>query len=143
MAETKQIPTMAQYRAAFPTAGSDLLVKAAEEEFTMEQMGAAVMRSMQQENEELKAKIAAMEEEQTTSKAMEEEEVVEEETAKAKSGVKPVAQGSQPSTTATQRWKEAVAANVKSGMPKAKAAQAANRQHPGLRTKMLAEANQR
>lgn len=52
----------------------------------------------------------------------------------------PVAKA-KPAVTATAQWDAAIQQHVDAGMDRMKAAQAANRQHPGLREKMLAEVN--
>jgi len=62
--------------------------------------------------------------------------------ATAKAGQKPVARATtRIPKPATEQWKSAVQAHLDRGLPKAKAASLANREHPGLRQKMLAECN--
>lgn len=144
MAEPTKVPaTIAQIKKLYPKASADFLVRAMEEEMSMEEVGAAMLKALQAENEELKAKVSAMEEEKMARAQEEEEETEEpeEEMAKAKSGVKPVATGTQPTQSATARWKQAVRKYVEQGHANAKAVQLANKANPGLRAQYLAEVN--
>lgn len=141
-----------EIKAAFPRMGSDFVLKCVEKEMPMASVAAAAAEelmaeneTMKAENEELKMKLAAMEEESAKAKAMEEEETSEEAEAKAKAKANgPVAVGGAgESKTATAMWREAVEKCQAGGIPKAKAVQMANRKNPGLRERMLAEANVR
>lgn len=155
----KIVATVKQLKAAFPKAKSDFIVKAMEEEMTMEEATAEMLEELQAENEMLTAKLKAMEEEQT-AKAMEEEEVAkamddeepeaveeEETTAKAKvaakSGAKPVARvaGAPKARPAKELWSEAVGKFTAKGLDKPTAVRRANKENPGLRERMLAEIN--
>lgn len=136
-------PTVAQIKVAYPVATSEFIVKAMEEEMSMEEIATAYVRgmeeklaAMEEENEALKASVAAQE---TPEEEPEEEQ--EEAAAKAKSGVAPVAQASEPTRSATVKWREAVAKYVAAGHPKSKAVTMANRANPGLRAEMLQEVN--
>lgn len=149
--------TMKELKASFPRANSDLLVSMSEDEMTLEDASTAYITSMEEEldavraeNEELKTKLSAMDEE-ATAKAMDEEKeaeakAMEEEETKvkpaAKSGVKPVARASvKPAIPASTQWQQAIQEQVKAGHPRAKAIKLANRANPGLRQRVVDEAN--
>jgi ATP-dependent protease ClpP protease subunit/regulator of replication initiation timing len=147
--------TMKELKASFPRANSDLLVSMSEDEMTLEDASTAYITSMEEEldavraeNEELKTKLSAMDEE-ATAKAMDEEEeakATEEEEVKvkpaAKSGVKPVARAiGKPAVSASTQWQQAIQEQVKAGHPRAKAIKLANRANPGLRQRVVDEAN--
>jgi len=156
--------TVKSIKAAFPKAKSEFIVKCMEEEKTDEEVAAAHAKAMEDENEELKARLSAMEEEMTalkakameeeeeTAKAQEEEEKVaraieEEEKVKAKAratlGLKPVAAKiTQPITgNAREQWNELVDKYVAKGTPRIKAVLKANKARPDLREAVVAEAN--
>lgn len=149
-----------EIKAAFPKMKDSFFVKCLERELPLASVASAAAEELMAENQELMAKVAAMEEEMASlkAKAMEEEvkpdameedeetaEYDEEETAKAKakSGAKPVARAktAAASRTATARWNEAVNAAMVTAKTKFKAVAIANRENPGLREQMLAEAN--
>jgi hypothetical protein len=125
----------------------------------MASVAAAAAEEMMSENEELMAKCKAMEEELAKYKAMESESPEDEEEkpeakaeedeeekpeAKAKSGVKPVAKARTSGPSASVRWNQAIeTALAKCRGNRAKAVAMANRNHPGLRAAMVAEANAR
>lgn len=154
--------TVKEIKAAFPKMKAEFVVRCMEEELPLEDVAAKAAEELMAENEQLMAKCTAMEEEITAlraAKAMEEEtpaaeetiiEVEEEEApaAKAKAtasvGVKPVARaaGTVRAKSATALWTSAVDACLpKCGGNKVKAAAMANKQNPGLRQRMVAEAN--
>jgi hypothetical protein len=158
-----------EIKAAYPKMKAEFYVKCMEEEMPMSSVARAAVDELMAENDQLKARIAAMEEEQVTAKAkaMEEEENVtaqeeEEVTARAKAmedeeeepaakakarvGVKPVARSKSAgsSKSATAVWNESVQACLaRTGGNKMKAVALASRENPGLREKMVAEANRR
>lgn len=152
--------TLQEIKAAYPKAKSDFIVKCLERSLPMASVATAAAEEMMSENEELKSKCKAMEEELAKYKAMESEsgddeeekpdaraEEDEEESAKAKAkarGVRPVAKARTSGPSASVRWEQA----IESALPKcrgnrSKAVAMANRNHPGLRAAMVAEANAR
>lgn len=158
----KVVANVKQLKAKFPKAKSDFIVKAMEEEMTIEEATEEMLASLQAENEELSARLSAMEEELSAKAKAEEEETVEakaegddepeamedeEETAKAKvaarSGAKPVARvsGGPKARPAKAQWSEAVDKYTAKGLDKATAVRRANKENPGLRERMLAEVN--
>lgn len=156
MSESKPVAaTVRQIKAAFPKAKESFIVRCMETEMPMEQVTTAMGEELQQENETLSAKVKAMEDELSAlkaAKAMETEQVTlakakaEEEmttTAKAKSGVKPVAkgQGAAPASSAKATWSSLVSAKVQSGMARSKAIYAVDQENPNLRQEMLDEVN--
>ena len=147
--------TVTEIRAAFPKMTADAVLKCIERQLPMASVAAAAAEEMMAENEELKAELAeakellaqyqaneeeqaaAMEEEKAAEAMEEEEEVAAKAKARGHQPVGNVANGRTPS--AASRWKEAIAQNIQSGMPRAKAVKMANRQNPGLREQYLAE----
>lgn len=152
----KVAATVKQIKARFPKAKDSFIVKAMEEELPMEEVVEEMIESLQAENEQLMARISAMEEEMAAKAmegedpgAMEEEEpeAMEEEEemvakAKAKSGVKPVARvsGGKPAKTARAQWSELIDSFTAKGLDRATAVRRANKENPGLRQRMLDEA---
>lgn len=168
MADAKAPLTVKQIKAKFPHANTDFIVKAMEEEMTLEEATSEMIEALRAENEELKARLTAMEEEyDAKAKAMEDDkpaatedeepEAMEEEEpeaaedeeekpvakAKAKSGVRPVAKvGSGPRvTSARSQWSDLVAKYKGQGLDNVRALQRANRENPALRERMLEEVN--
>jgi ATP-dependent protease ClpP protease subunit len=169
--ETKELPvsdtqnvvaaTIDEIEAAFPKMKPATVLACIKAKKPMASVATAAVEELMAENQELTARIAAMEEEMASAKstAMEEEEevVVEEEVdameeeeveakAKARIGVKPVARSksSSPAKTATATWEATVQACLpRTGGSKMKAAALANRENPGLRERMIAEANRK
>ena len=145
--------TVAEIKAAFPKAKGDFIVSCLEKNMPIASVAAAAAEELMAENEELTAKVAAMEEEMATLKASAEASTNAEgdgETeaeANAQNTVNALAKGldavsnvtSSDGPSATARWNEAVAQYSKH--PRAKAVRLANRNNPGLREQMLAEAN--
>lgn len=154
--ETKTPATVKELKAAFPKASAEFLVKAAEEEMTLEEASKAHFRAMEKENENMKAELEMFKkkDEEAKAKAMEEEEEEtkkEEEAkaaaeAKAKRGGQPIAHatgGAGGGLSATARWNDEVNKAIAGGLPKAKALSRVNRQFPELRAAYLAEFNNR
>lgn len=150
--------TLQEIKAAFPKAKADFIVKCLERSLPMASVATAAAEEMMAENEDLKTKCKAMEEELAKYKAMESESDDDEEKpdaraeedeekveAKAKArGVKPVAKARTSGPSASVRWEQAIeAALPKCRGNRVKAAAMANRNHPGLRAAMVAEANAR
>jgi ATP-dependent protease ClpP protease subunit len=156
MSNQKILATTKSIKARWPLAKSDFIVAALEAEMTDDQVAEKYYSEMQQENEQLKARLAAMEQEMVSLKAKAEEMTVteveeddEEEkkvvmpAAKARPGVAPVASvtASKPVASAKAQWEGVVATYTAKGMKKADAARKAAREHAGLRDAVIAEAN--
>lgn len=154
----KPVATVKFIQARFGKASSDFIVKAVAAEMTEDQVAEMYYSEMVKENEELKAKLAAMEEEMVALKAKaeqmtvteteeeddEEEKMVLMPAARAKAkGVQPVKTtgGVSHIASAAQAWNEKVADKVKAGMRHQHAVAAVNRENPGLRQRMVDEAN--
>lgn len=157
MAESSKPATVQDIRAAHPKASSDFILSCIERQLPVASVAAAAAEELMAENEQLKAEMEAMKEDHAKAlaeyetKTMEEEEAkakaMEEEEAKAKAmeesaGNPPVDPPSEEEApTATAQWKSQISARCKDGMPRAKAVQLVNRDFPGLRERMLEEAN--
>ena len=157
MADSPQAATVDEIQAAFPKMKAETVLSCIRKKMPLASVAAAAAEEMMAENEELKAELAeakellaqyeakaeeeaeAMEEEAEVEAMEEEEEAVAKAKAKGHQPIGNVSRQSAPSATA--RWHESIQANIKAGMPKAKAVKMANRQHPGLRAKYLAEVN--
>lgn len=149
--------TLQEIKAAFPKAKSDFIVKCLERALPMASVAQAAVEEMMAENQEMAARCKAMEEELAKYKSAEvtvetetkdDEEMPAEEmaSAQARGGVKPIAKAktSAAGPSARVRWNEAISACMpKARNDRAKAAQLANRENPGLREAMLAEVNAR
>jgi ATP-dependent protease ClpP protease subunit len=154
--------TIQEIKAAYPKAKADFIVKCLERSLPMASVASAAAEEMMSENEELKKQVSAMTEELAKYKAMDdekakaiedeeekpeakaEEDEEEKPEAKAKSGVKPVAKARTSGPSASVRWNQAIeTALAKCRGNRAKAVAMANRNHPGLRAAMVAEANAR
>lgn len=149
--------TLQEIKSAYPKANSDFILSCLEKKLPLASVSAAAIDDLAAENEQLKAEMEAMKEDHAKAlaeyetKAMEEEEAkakaMEEEEAKAKAmeesaGNPPVDPPSEEEApTATAQWKSQINARCKNGMPRAKAVQLVNRDFPGLRERMLEEAN--
>jgi len=153
--------TLKEIKKAFPKAASDFVVRCMEEELPLEGVTSALLAELQQENETLKAQIKAMQEEMVQAKAIsakaedmpateDEDEIEDAPTAKAfkksarKPGHKPLPQGFGKSgsfTNAQEEWNESVNKYVALGMTKQKATVRTNRENPGLRERLVQEAN--
>jgi ATP-dependent protease ClpP protease subunit len=142
--------TLQEIKAAFPKAKSDFVIQCLEKSLPLASVAEAAVAEMMKENEELKAQVAAMQQEMAKGQAVQHEDEKEDEEmmaqavqAKAKKGVAPVAKAKQSSgPSARQRWDEVVSEALKqTGGNKAKAVALANRQNPGLRAELVAEAN--
>lgn len=159
MAETKDpvAASVSEIQAAFPKLSDSFVLNCVKKEMPMASVASAAAEELLKENEGLKAIIEAMEEEQeaTRAKAAEEEqakaaedeemEEIEEETATAKAkarGNAPIAgvSGGAPKTF-TDQWAGAIEKEFATAMSRAAAVKAANRKNPGLRQRMLEEAN--
>lgn len=105
---------------------------------------AAKLAALESENEELKAKVAAMEteEEPAAEGELEEEEAPAPVPAAKRRGCAPVAQGpSKNQPSARVRWESAIKAHMDNGLPRNQAAVRANKENPGLRDAYILEAN--
>jgi hypothetical protein len=148
--------SLAEIKAAFPKAKAEFILTCIERQLPMASVMTDALAAMDEELNTLRAKVAKFEEE-AAAKAMETEEevvppVTEEDKeeveakakAKAKSGVRPVAKsasGSVPKQSATAQWTGSVSAKVSSGLSRAQAIHAVEREFPGLREQMIEEAN--
>jgi len=156
MSNPKILATTKSIKLRWPSAKSDFIVAALDQEMTDEQVAEMYHSEMVKENEMLKAKIAAMEEEMVALKAKaqemtvteveeddEEEKMVVMPAAKARPGVAPVASvtASKPVASAKAQWEGVVATYTAQGLKKADAARKAAREHAGLRDAVIAEAN--
>lgn len=93
----------------------------------------ALVQSRLKRKEEIDEKISRTVEQRLIAKRKHEEELHEcakQPRAKAKEKV-----------SATTRWEAAIAKHIDAGLPRAKAVRKANRENPGLRAKMVGEAN--
>lgn len=158
MSEAKKVvATVKSIKAAYPKASSDFIVRCMEKEMTDEEVRAEMEIELEEQNEELVAKVRAMEEELAAAKAQiaakaestdddkpvsaEEDEEEKEPVAQTKK-TQPVAKPkSQPAGSARNRWEAAVKTNLASGMDRHRALAKANRDNPGLREQMIVEAN--
>jgi hypothetical protein len=157
MSDTKPVAaSLAEIKAAFPKAKAEFVLNCIERQLPRASVMTDALAAMDEELNSLRAKVAKFEEE-AAAKAMEtEEEVVPPTTeddkeeveakakAKAKIGVKPVAKsasGSAPKQSATAQWTGSVSAKVSSGLSRAQAIHAVEREFPGLREQMVEEAN--
>lgn len=152
MSNAQPAATVQEIKAAHPKASADFILACVERSLPMAQVSAEyteeqakAMEELMSENEELKAKLSAMEEEMS-AKAMEEEEpeaMEEEEKPVARArGAKPVANAAKPGvTSASERWNEAVAAEVARGASRPNAVLACAKKNPGLHAEYIAEAN--
>jgi len=141
--------TVKAIKAAYPKAQDSFIVKCMDDELSMEEVGEEYSKSMEEQNEELLAKVAAMEEENNDLKAklaaMEEpdEEPVATATktpgVTAVASVTPVGQGAVDDPSA--KWDEAIDSFVAQGKSRQQAAILANRKFPGLRSQMVEAAN--
>jgi ATP-dependent protease ClpP protease subunit len=157
-----------EIKAAHPKMKDSFYIKCLERELPLASVASAAAEELMQENAALQTQCKAMEEELTAlrAKAME-IEIDPEPTvdpavdpnaeadpmvdpnmdptkAKARNGAKPVARSKSPANggiSATQRWEAAIADAMPAAKTKFKAVAIANRNNPGLREQMLAEAN--
>jgi ATP-dependent protease ClpP protease subunit len=146
--KTEKVPaTLAQLKAIYSNA--EWLVAMQEKEVTQTEAVAEYAKAMEEAKADSDAKLAAMEEEmeslRSRLKAMEGEmeeakAMDEEEEAKAR-GVEPVANAGTSHPSASCLWKQAVKEELAKGYAQAKAVQMANKRNPGLRQRMLDEAN--
>ena len=170
IAMSEQKPTAAatiqEIKSAFPKAKAEFVLTCVEKSLPMASVAAAAAEEMMKENEELKAKLKAYEEADAKAKAEAEEEEAkakaEEEEAKAKAeeedteakaeeeldaksksktGVKPVAKATSSTKSAHAQWTSAVDAKVATGIPRASAIMAVEKERPGLRQQWLDEVN--
>lgn len=149
MSQTPVAATIEEIEAAFPKLKAATVLACIKKKMPIASVAQAAVEEMMAENAALQEKCTAMEEELTALKSAEvpaEETPAEEEpeaTAVAKPGVKAVARVSSGATakSAREQWESAVNAEVQAGKPRAKALVAANKKHPGLRERFLAEVN--
>lgn len=141
--------TLQEIKAAYPKAKAEFVIQCLEKSLPLASVAEAAVAEMMKENADLKAQLAAMQEKMGAAKGEmvvveEEDDSPEEMMAQARSkGVKPVAKAKQSSgPSARQRWDEVVSEALKqTGGNKAKAVALVNRQNPGLRAELVAEAN--
>lgn len=141
--------TIDEIEAAFPKMKPSTVLACLKAKKPMASVAQAAVEEMMTENASLAAKCQELEQELAKYKSAEvtvetetEEEAPAEETmtAKARGGVKPVAKAKTGGPSARVRWEAAIEACLpKARNDRAKAAQLANRQNPGLREAMLAE----
>ena len=150
MSQTPVAATIEEIEAAFPKLKAATVLACIKKKMPIASVAQAAVEEMMAENAALQEKCTAMEEELTALKAAEvvpAEEVPAEEECEAKAvakpGVKAVARVSSGATakSAREQWESAVNAEVQAGKPRAKALVAANKKHPGLRERFLAEVN--
>lgn len=149
MASDKVAATAKSIKAKYgKTVSSDFIVKALEEEMSMEDVGEKLVEELMSQNDELMSKLAAMEEEvkalraaaeEVKMKAQEEMQPKEEPAMKAR-GIAPVRAGAVvPMVNASGKWNDLVAKYTDKGVSKADAVRRVNRENPGLRDEMLRE----
>ncbi len=135
--------TVRQITTAFPTMSAKLVIRCASARMPMASVANIAIDEATAENARLKARLAALEKERDELEAAEDEKDTVSAQAKARSQ-RPVAFSSGGRYfTAQARFRDAVDANIASGMTRPKAVRHANRQNPGLRQAMLEEANTR
>lgn len=144
---TRVAASLKQIKAAFPKAKNDFVVRCMEKEMTMEEVGATAMEEMVTENETLSAKVKAMEDELAALKAQAMAPVEEEPAlaVTARSGVTPVVKAKTGSVivNAKAQWHQEINKRVDLGKSRGDAILEVDRQCPGLRDSMIAEANSR
>lgn len=168
MSDKPRAATVREIKARFPKMSDKFMVSCLEKELPLDSVATAAAEELMNELEEAKSRIAQLEEELEEAKAEQEEEAkakaeqeeemaraeqeeeetrAEEEEAKAKArraGVKPVAKGTKGGTDAVAEWNKALAiCTERCRGDRAKAAIMANRENPGLRQRMLAQAGRR
>jgi ATP-dependent protease ClpP protease subunit len=170
MSDSKPVAaTVQEIKTAFPKAKSDFIVRCLERQLPMASVAQVAAEEMMTENETLAMKVAAMEdelmkaratmeelaskakasmteddEEEDPAKARAKAEEEEKEEVKAKrTGVAPVARGTSGKPSAKAQWQGEVNARVASGKTRAEAILSIERDMPGLRAAMVAEANAR
>ncbi len=149
MATEKIAATAKSIKARYgKVASPEFIVKALEEEKSMDDVGEMLLEELMSKMDEMSAKMSAMEEEMNGYKAQleaakAEEHVMpmeEEKPAMRARGVQVVRSAPvQSFKNAAQQWKDAVEKHVKSGIDKASAVRRANKENPGLRAAMLSE----
>ncbi len=124
-------------KARFPKASDAFVVKCMEKEMAMEDVGEEYAKAMEEENEELKAKVTAMETEleELKSKAME----TETEPIPMATGADPVVNAAAEAgdIDASAQWNELVQKHKALGKSPAQAVIAANRENPILRQSLV------
>ena len=155
MSTAKVAATVKTIKSAFPKASTEFIVRCMEEEMSMEEVTEENAKAMEEENEELKAKVAAMEEEiaalkakamedeDEMAKAMEEEEEIAALVKAKRTGVKPIASVPSGSNkkSALEQWQSLVDRFKAKGHKGSRAAILANKANPGLRSQIVEEAN--
>lgn len=148
MASDKVAATAKSIKAKYGKAvGSDFIVKALEEEMTMEDVGEKLVEELMSQNSELMSKLAAMEEEMQALRAAAEEvkmraqeEMTKEEPSMKARGISPIRAGVvAPTVNAAGKWNDLVAKLTDRGVQKSDAVRRVNRENPGLREQMLQE----
>lgn len=148
MSNTPVAATIEEIEAAFPKLKAETVLACVKKKMPIASVAQAAVEEMMAENQMLKTECEALKAE-LASKAStvvipgeEEEEGMCEATAKAKPGVKAVANVSTSTAkSALDQWNGLVADAKRQGMSAAKALVAVNRSNPGLRARMLAEVN--
>lgn len=149
MSQTPVAATVEEIEAAFPKLKPATVLACIKKKMPIASVAQAAVEEMMAENAALQEKCLAMEQELAALKSKN-EVVIETETedepmeakAIAKPGVKAVARVSTGTAkSASQEWESAVNAELQAGKPRSAALAAANKKHPGLRDRYLAEIN--
>ncbi len=150
--------TVQEIKAAFPKAKSDFIVRCLEKGLPIASVASAAADEMMKENEEMSAKVTSLEAELAAMKASaakaddtdtddtdDDKSDVEAKKVAAKNGVKAVAKAKEVTKrTAVTEWNTAIDEQLKlHAGNRLKAVSAVNKRHPGLRERMVAEANAR
>lgn len=155
--QTPVAATIQEIKRAYPKAKADFIIKCMEQSMPMPQVAEAAYAEVMIDNQSLSDRITALEATIAELQATEATEatevppvaavpptqpVAQVPVAKAKSGVAPMAQSkSKPVASAKKTWSDLIQAKVTTGMPRAKAVVAVNKENPGLREQMLDEVN--
>ena len=131
--------TITEIEAAYPKAESAFVLSCIKRQLPMAEVAAEMNHTLTAENEALAGQVTELTEKVTELEA----KLAEATTPEAKkTGNQPVGQSAEtPEATAEDRWRQAVETEFKRTNDRAKAVQAANKKHPGLRQEMLKEAN--
>ena len=149
MATEKVAATAKAIKAKYgKVASAEFIVKALEEEMSMDDVGEMLIEELMSKVEEMQAKMAGMNEEMAALKAQAEEvksqehymPKEEEKPAMKARGVAAIRSAPVPTIqNATQSWKEKIEKYVSQGLDQVAAVRRVNRENPGLRASMLSE----
>ena len=140
VSDTKPVAaTITEIEAAYPKAESAFVLSCIKRQLPMAEVAAEMNHTLTAENEALAGQVSELTEKVTELEA----KLAEATTPEAKkTGNQPVGQSAEtPEASAEDRWRQAVETEFKRTNDRAKAVQAANKKHPGLRQEMLKEAN--